>query len=213
VPLKSGDWLRIAYVALRVLIVMGAVAVALAILYRPVVLPVLEFVYHDHTVTSALSTRWIPASAGALLVAWPMLILDLNRRSLIPLLPPEQVAVARRFGRYAAALIALVPPTIAVASRTAVGRDLSTELAIFWANRIAALALLLCVVGWLAALVRHLPEPAKSQYKLDIALDEALMGLIVALAAIFLPAWMWALLLALALGLTSGGVTLLNRIR
>jgi hypothetical protein len=196
--------------------VFGVAVPALIIGFRPVVLPVLAFFYgasgnaaFDVTLTSS---KWAAAAAIALLLVWPVLILNVQQRICSPLLKADDAAFTRGFSIAAAVSIGIVPLVILLTGGPIMERAPNIDVGLFWANHAAALVLLIALGGWLAILIAKLPDAVRVLFEFDASAEGLTVIGIALLAGVLLPGWMWALLLIVVM-LIASSAQLLQRVK
>ncbi|MBN2303146.1 MAG: hypothetical protein JXQ72_01635, partial [Anaerolineae bacterium] len=216
-PLKVEECEQLAGIAARALVFMGLALIGLWLLFDPVVIPVLEWLYHmpeDGAFADILNdTPLIPLAALALWIAGPGLLRGLNGFMRTPdLKAAEQTLV---HGMYRAALLAVIlaPVAVALISRTPIGTELTTGLAFFWISRVAVMVMAAMIALRISTLVDQRKKTIAFSFQTKPGFDDGMLILLAALAGILVPLWMWALVIAVTLGLTSYGVYRLRRIK
>ncbi|MCD4685522.1 MAG: hypothetical protein K8S97_06265, partial [Anaerolineae bacterium] len=108
--------------------------------------------------------------------------------------------------RVVAAGALVVPIIVLIVSRTATRSGQPMAINVYWTNGITSIALGVLLLIALANLLRRLPDDVRNEVLPDLSVDDSddvaiiTMGVLVMVAALLLPVWMWTLLGLLTLG-------------
>lgn len=209
IPLTLEQWIMLARRARRVVLLMGLLTLGVVLLFDPIFLPVLALFYvsADNAAFSDLlqSARLKPALAVAWLLIWPLLVGATRCIVLAFDLPTELAKGVRRLSRIVAASAVLVPIIVLIVSRSAMRSTQPVALNVYWVNCVTAIMLSLLLIAFTNVL-RRLPgdiyNDVVSKLSLGNSEDVAIltMRVLVLIALILLPVWMWALWALLILG-------------
>ncbi|MBI5958877.1 MAG: hypothetical protein HY866_09095 [Chloroflexi bacterium] len=183
--------------SLRIASLTAAATLAAWIMLDPVVLPVMRWVYEmpQNSVLDALPVGFLALSVGALAV-WPLLIHYVYTLILSPGLAPDERPSANRFR-----LVMSAAPLLWIAAATLLSRSAIWDHAtLFWFNRLIALLLGALVMIGALLLIESLGEFERLNFKRENwPVEKIVLSVIVIVAGLLLPVWMWALLLGAGL--------------
>ncbi len=203
IPLKRAECAALVPPSVRVLAGWGLAVNVWAVLFDPVTMPILKWLYNlqDHP---ALSTLHLSLALG-LLTIWPGLVYEAHRLILVPGLDDHDARLARYFSAGVGLAPAVALGFVVWLSHTPLGREYPAAISMFWVNRIAEIVVLLLGVGYTALL-----SPQFKGWLRELSPGRRAVGLAILLAAALLPVWMGAILLMMILGAVATSIYALN---
>jgi hypothetical protein len=222
IPIPLDQWRLVARRAGRAAVLIMILTLGAVLLFNPVVLPALGWVYDavDNPAFKALlrDARLKPALAVALLFSWPFLVRWAYRVATALDLPPDYAGLTRRFSRVLTAGAVVTPLIVLITSRKAMHSGQPVAINVYWTHCVAGITLGVLLLIALAALLRRLPDDVRATIMPDLSLNDSddfatiITVLLCVVAAILLPVWMWTLLLVVVLGSVAVATYLAERI-